>query len=121
MESSGFLEMCPPGAFPLVAVAPVDEPPLQDHAARIARLHASQSISEGAFWRMWSVVDAFLAGFLLLLATSSRGADVEDGAEASRELREAVSVSRSEVLSAEAFDHGLDIIIEGIRNVEALD
>jgi len=111
-----------PKAFPLVALASVDDPLVQDYAARIERLHSFHGIPDSTFRRMWSVLDAFLAGFLLLLATSCCQEAVAQGdADASREACNGPPVNRSEALSAEAFDHDLDIIIEGIRKVEMLD
>jgi AcrR family transcriptional regulator len=102
-----------PRAFVLVAMVPVDEPALRDYTSRLMRLHAHQSIPSETFARMWSVVDAFLTGFLFLQSSAMTQRHPQD---ASPLEPPAVSVER--VLSTEAFEHDLEIVIEGIRALE---
>ena len=60
-----------PRAFPLVAAAPVFESPVLEYAARIRALHEPQGISQEQFVGMWSVCDAFLTGFMVMLAQAA--------------------------------------------------
>ena len=60
-----------PRAFPLVAAAPVFESPVLEYAARIRDLHVRQDISQEQFVGMWSVCDAFLTGFMVMLAQAA--------------------------------------------------
>ena len=60
-----------PRAFSLVAAAPVFESPVLEYAASIQALHAQQDISQEMFVAMWSVCDAFLTGFMVMLAQAA--------------------------------------------------
>jgi AcrR family transcriptional regulator len=105
-----------PRAFELVALAPIDEPPVLDHAQTISRLHETQGISEKTFTRMWSVVDSFVTGFLLMetaevVRLGSANADPSgDGAG-----RGALQTDMAQVLSAEAFEFALSVVIAGLK------
>ena len=113
-----------PRAFPLVAAAPVFESPVLEYAARIRTLHARQKISQERFVAMWSVCDAFLTGFMVMLAqaavraeeAASEAADpphaaAEPGAAQAGELATALA----DVLSEEAFARDLEVVLAGLR------
>ena len=72
-----------PRAFPLVAAAPVFESPVLEYAARIRSLHAHQGISQESFVGMWSVCDAFLTGFMVMLAQAAVRSEEAASAQAS--------------------------------------
>ena len=55
-----------PGAFTLIALAPVDDSPVLDYARAIAELSCAGGMSEEQFIESWQVVDPFLTGFLLM-------------------------------------------------------
>jgi AcrR family transcriptional regulator len=108
-----------PRAFPLVAAAPVDEPPVLDHARRIAKLHAAQGVTQERFVDSWKVIDGFVTGFLLMeTATFVRALSREDPAE-----RETAPPDRFQELmtgahSADAYAAAIEVIIAGLQKVE---
>ena len=108
-----------PRAFSLVAAAPVFESPVLEYAASIQALHAQQDISQEMFVAMWSVCDAFLTGFMVMLAqaairsekaASSRISTSPDDGE-DREL----AAGLSNVLSEDAFRRDLEVVLRGLR------
>lgn len=102
-----------PRAFIFVATVPGDEPPLIDYARRIQRMHEHQAIPAEALEHMFSVLDAFLTGFLFL-QTSAMPESAEHGSSDDPVMKAA------DALSAEAFEHSLDIVIKGIGAVEGI-
>jgi AcrR family transcriptional regulator len=108
-----------PHAFPLVAAAPVFESPVLEYAARIRALHSRQNISQETFVAMWSVCDAFITGFMVMLAqaairseeAASELASTSPDAGEGRELAAALS----DVLSEDAFRRDLEVILAGLR------
>ena len=108
-----------PRAFPLVAAAPVFESPVLEYAARIRTLHARQDISQETFVGMWSVCDAFLTGFMVMLAqaairseeASSALTSTSPDAGEGRELAAALN----DVLSEDAFRRDLEVVLAGLR------
>ena len=109
-----------PRAFALVADAPVFESPVLEYAARIRALHAREKIGQERFVSMWSVCDAFLTGFMVMLAQAAvhagEAADPSHAAAASgtssdRELAAALA----DVLSEEAFARDLEVVLAGLR------
>ncbi len=108
-----------PSAFPLVAAAPVFESPVLEYAARIRRMHDRQHISQEAFVGMWSVVDAFVTGFMVMLAQAAVRAQeaassdeaAAPGASGNRELAAALT----DVLSEAAFRRDLEIVLAGLH------
>jgi AcrR family transcriptional regulator len=108
-----------PRAFPLIAAAPVFESPVLEYAARIRGLHSQQDISQETFVGMWSVCDAFLTGFMVMLAqaairsetaASARSSASPDAGEARK-----LAAALSEVLSEDAFRRDLEIVLAGLR------
>jgi len=104
-----------PAAFPLVAMAPVDEPPVVDYARRMAELSRDGGISSERFIESWEVIDAFLTGFLLMetaaLVRAERQASAVGAAADSDEFRRDMGTVHSD----EAFAAALEIVIAGIR------
>jgi AcrR family transcriptional regulator len=118
-----------PRAFPLVAAAPVFESPVLEYAARIRALHARQKISQERFVAMWSVCDAFLTGFMVMLAQaavrageaalpiagSPKSASAGPGAAAATTEDHALAAGLADVLSEEAFARDLEVVLAGLR------
>ena len=99
-----------PRAFPLVAAASVDRPPVSDYSARVLALHSNQGIPTESLARMWSTVDAFVTGFLLFSCTSV----VEGDAAHADEEPGPHLVRRVDATSEQAFDYGLDVVLAGL-------
>jgi AcrR family transcriptional regulator len=108
-----------PRAFPLVAAAPVFESPVLEYAARIRTLHARQDISQETFVGMWSVCDAFLTGFMVMLAQAAIRSEEATSALASTspdagEGRE-LAAALNDALSEDAFRRDLEVVLAGLR------
>jgi AcrR family transcriptional regulator len=108
-----------PRAFPLIAAAPVFESPVLEYAARIRALHARQNLGQEQFVGMWSVCDAFLTGFMVMLAQAAVRSDEAAGVRtpASPEPNEQreLSAALTAVLSESAFHRDLEVVIAGLR------
>jgi AcrR family transcriptional regulator len=104
-----------PRAFPLVASAPVDEPPVLDHAHAIARLQTAEGMSEEQFVDSWQVVDGFITGFLLMETAAIVRALAAEGNEASAGRSDRFAHAMAEVHSSEAFEEAIEVIIAGLR------
>ena len=102
-----------PRAFELVAAAPSDRPPLVDFAARLRLFYVELGAPVDTFVEVWSVLDAFETGFLLLetqtLMRGSGGVSGELDEEAS-ELAERMPAT----LSDAAYEEGLELIVGGL-------
>ena len=104
-----------PRAFPLVAAAPVDEPPVLDYARTIAEQQTGRGLTEAQFVESWKVVDAFVTGFLLMETAAIVRALPESGVTrmtGSDTFREAMTG----VHSTEAFTTGIEVIIAGLQS-----
>jgi TetR/AcrR family transcriptional regulator, tetracycline repressor protein len=105
-----------PGAFTLIALAPVEDSPVVDYARAIAELSCAGGMSEEQFIESWQVVDPFLTGFLLM-----ETAAVERGRQAVPEVSGSPSASvafrrdMSRAHSDEAFAAALEVVITGLR------
>jgi hypothetical protein len=108
-----------PRAFTLVAGAPVFESPVLEYAARIRALHARQGISQEHFVAMWSVCDAFLTGFMVMLAQAAVRAEEAAGARAAAsttpEKERELATALGDVLSEDAFRRDLEVVLAGLR------
>jgi AcrR family transcriptional regulator len=113
-----------PRAFILVADAPVFESPVLEYAARIRALHAQQAIGQERFVAMWSVCDAFLTGFMVMLAqaavraeeAASRAADPAHTAAAPGSTGDGeLAAALTDVLSEKAFMRDLEVVLAGLR------
>jgi len=102
-----------PRAFELVAVAPSDEPPLLDFARRLRAFYVRLGVPAGAFEEVWSVLDAFETGFLLLETQALLRASTVAPAPAPPD--EDLAGRMPAALSEAAYEEGLDIIIDGLR------
>lgn len=111
-----------PGAFTLIALAPVDDSPVLDYARAIAELSCAGGMTEEQFIESWQVVDPFLTGFLLMetAALERDRQTVKEGSgspSTSGALRRGMARSHSD----EAFAAALEIIIAGLRDKRARD
>jgi AcrR family transcriptional regulator len=108
-----------PRAFTLVASSPVFESPVLEYATRIRALHALQGIDQEQFVAMWSVCDAFLTGFMVMLAQAAVRAQNALSDEvaplASRPEDEDLAAALADMLSEDAFDRDLDVVLAGLR------
>ena len=104
-----------PAAFPLVAMAPVDEPPVVDYARRMAELSRDGGISSERFIESWEVVDAFLTGFLLMETAALVRAARQSGADSAASAGDEFRRDMAGVHSDEAFTAALEVVIAGIR------
>lgn len=107
-----------PRAFELVAVAPSDRPPLVDFATRLRRFYLARGVPSGAFEEIWSILDAFETGFLLL-ETRALLSGSEFGpspASSGTSDPEALDLARRmpRTLGSSAYGEGLDIIISAL-------
>lgn len=118
---------------------------LARHTDRIVNLHLSQGMPEAVLSQAWAMVDAFLTGFIANALALSRAAEKEGTAEPREEKTahlpgegEASDAGAPDAITAvaarpawqnivaqaytdEAFAHGIDIIIQGIRGLAAPD
>jgi AcrR family transcriptional regulator len=107
-----------PRSFALVAAAPVFESPVLEYAGRIRALHARQGLDERAFAGMWSVLDAFLTGFMVMLAQAAVRAGQSDSNRPAAPVREeerGLANELSDVLSETAFERDLEVVLAGLR------
>jgi len=106
-----------PRAFSLVAAAPVFESPVLEYAARIRQMHSRQDFAQDTFGAVWSVCDAFLTGFMVMLAqTAVRSEEAAAGPSAAPVTDEReLAASLADVLSEEAFRRDLEVVLAGLR------
>jgi AcrR family transcriptional regulator len=107
-----------PHAFALVASAPSHRPPLVGFAARLRAFYVARGVPAEAFEGVWSILDAFETGFLLLetqalLAGWSDGGPADSGGDLDAETRELPS-RMPRTLGEDAYEEGMDIIIAGL-------
>lgn len=97
---------------------------LAEHTERIVNLHLAQGMPEPVLRQAWALVDAYLTGFVgntlamrywnAQSATESAG----KGDASSRPLWQSVV---GDAYTEDAFAHGVEIIIQGIRSFAAPD
>lgn len=107
-----------PRAFELVAVAPIDEPPVVDYAQAIVQLHEEQGIPKERFVSLWGIIDSFLTGFLLM---ETQAITRKRPAHAGSEERVALAAQMPTALSSETFETALETIIAGLRQTVMRD
>ena len=111
-----------PGAFTLIALAPVDDSPVLDYARAIAELSRAGGMSEEQFIESWQVVDPFLTGFLLMeTAALERDRQTAQEVSGSPSSPGALRRGMARAHSDEAFAAALEIIIAGLRDKQARD
>lgn len=102
---------------------------LAAHTDKIVSLHLAQGMPEPILKQAWAIVDAFLTGFAgkaiaLKREDGSVGAPVPASASSESDGSTTTSPWQSIVSNAytdEAFTHGVEIIIQGIRALAAPD
>lgn len=97
---------------------------LAEHTEKIVNLHLAQGMPESVLRQAWALVDAYLTGFVgntlamrywnAQSATESAG----KGDASSRPLWQSVV---GDAYTEDAFAHGVEIIIQGIRSLAAPD
>jgi AcrR family transcriptional regulator len=112
-----------PRAFALVAVAPSDRPPLVGFAAALRDFYAGHGVPADAFESVWSILDAFETGFLLLetqaLLAGPALDDPRAGDQPDAETRD-LARRMPRTLEEAAYEEGMDIIISGLaRRLDA--
>jgi AcrR family transcriptional regulator len=103
-----------PQAFALVAAAPVTAPPVLDYARRVSLMHAGQGVPFEVFVEIWSAVDAYLTGFMGMLAGSVIRQRAEEAGERPA-ADDALSAGLARAVSEQAFETGLSVLIAGLR------
>lgn len=104
-----------PRAFLLVALAPVDEPPVLDYAHALSGLSVADMNNE-EFLDSWQVVDAFLTGFLLMEAAAiSRASQPSERPAGIAARPDSFQRGMATVHSEAAFAAALEVIIRGFR------
>ncbi|MGE5229922.1 MAG: TetR/AcrR family transcriptional regulator [Deltaproteobacteria bacterium] len=102
-----------PRAFELLASASNRESPVLDYARRLRSFYAGLGAPPEAFEENWSILDSFETGFLWFetraMLRPQAGADDGRDAEASELARRLPAT-----VSEEAFEAGLEILIEGL-------
>ena len=89
---------------------------LEEHTAKVYRLHEEQGIPADILRKAWRIIDAFLGGFIAAkLAELQRCTELPDP-----DGRSWVATAEG-AYSQEAFDDGIEIIIAGIRGLAAPD
>ena len=99
-----------PRAFELVAGAASDQPPLVGFARRLRRFYAELGAPVDAFVGVWSVLDAFETGFLLLETQALIGRSSAGPGELDAETSE-LAGRMPETLSEAAYEEGLELIV----------
>jgi AcrR family transcriptional regulator len=102
-----------PRAFELVAGAASDRSPLVAFAARLRRFYLAKGVPADAFEEVWSILDAFETGFLLLETQAFNRPAPQAAEDLGRETEE-LAARMPSTLSAAAYEEGLDIIVSGL-------
>jgi AcrR family transcriptional regulator len=99
-----------PRAFELVAAAASDQPPLVGFARRLRRFYAELGAPVDAFVEVWSVLDSFETGFLLLETQALMRRSAAKAGELDAETSE-LAGRMPETLSEAAYEEGLELIV----------
>lgn len=134
MTSIYRLEMAHPELATIEVVPQTGENGLAEHTDKIVNLHLAQGMPEPVLTQAWALVDAYLTGFIgnAIAVRANRpsvdcgasGAQVAEGGS-SAGCASSDTLSWQRVVAAaytdEAFAHGVEIIIQGIRALAAPD
>lgn len=145
MTSIYRLEMAHPQLASIEVVPEAGTNGLSEHTDKIVSLHLAQGMPEPVLAQAWALVDAYLTGFIGN-AIATRAACASDGGislgheaaqgdlAAGEEIAESAGVASSfrddvppwrRIVAAaytdEAFSHGVEIIIQGVRALAAPD
>lgn len=96
---------------------------LERHTERIVGLHLAQGWPEPVLHQAWALIDAYLTGFIgnaLALKRLGEGEGTAGDAPAADE-REPWQRIVEDAYTDEAFAHGVEIVIQGIRGLAAPD
>lgn len=99
---------------------------LAQHTEKIVDLHLAQGMSEAVLTQAWALIDAYLTGFIGN-AIAVKAEQINREAHALESSSQAETESPlwlrivSEAYTDEAFAHGVEIIIEGIRSLATPD
>ena len=134
MTSIYRLEMAHPELATIEVMPQTGESGLAEHTDKIVNLHLAQGMPEPVLTQAWALVDAYLTGFIgNAIAVRANQSCGEGGAVGARAAEGERSAGRSgddvppwqRVVAAaytdEAFAHGVEIIIQGIRALAAPD
>ncbi|MBR2835943.1 MAG: TetR/AcrR family transcriptional regulator [Coriobacteriales bacterium] len=91
-------------------------PGMQEHTARIYRLHEEQGIPPEILRRAWQVIDAFLGGFI-----SAETDELTENPSKPEANGRVWMETAKHAYSDQAFDEGMEIILAGIRSIAAPD
>lgn len=108
-----------PRAYELFTSIPFDDYPVIDHTIRVLRLHDPEAISDEQRFRFLSVMKSFTSGFLTMeIQVLLR--EEEAGRKKSPFDRHPNPVADqfAQIIRGNAFEHGLDVIIEGFKRVD---
>lgn len=98
---------------------------LARHTEKVVNLHLAQGMPEPVLSQVWAMVDAYLTGFTdNAIAVAAEREQREGAGGARREGAEERPLWRrivAEAYTDEAFAHGVEIIIDGIRALAAPD
>lgn len=134
MTSIYRLEMAHPELANIEVMPQAGESGLAEHTDKIVNLHLAQGMPEPVLTQAWALVDAYLTGFIgnAIAVRASRpsvdcgasGAQVAEGGS-SAGCASSDTLPWQRVVAAaytdEAFAHGVEIIIQGIRALAAPD
>lgn len=99
---------------------------LAQHTDKIVSLHLAQGMPESVLTQAWALIDAYLTGFTAnAIAVRSEQAALEASGTQSVQLSEdEIPLWQrivAEAYTDEAFAHGVELIIDGIRSLAAPD
>lgn len=99
---------------------------LAQHTDKIVSLHLAQGMPEVILTQAWALIDAYLTGFTAnAIAVRTEQAAREVGKSVSLQASEGVTPLWQRIVAEaytdEAFAHGVEMIIEGIRSLAAPD
>jgi AcrR family transcriptional regulator len=103
-----------PRAFELVAAAANEQPPVVDFARRLRRFYVELGAPFEAFEEVWSVLDAFESGFLLMETKALLRAAPQPIEELDDETSE-LAGRMPAALSEAAYREGLELVIGGLE------
>lgn len=134
MTSIYQLEMAHPELAAIEVVPQAGEDGLAEHTDKIVSLHLAQGMPESVLTQAWALVDAYLTGFIgnaiaVRGGERSIGRDAMDARAAEEEGAENCASDGAppwrriiaDAYTDEAFSHGIEIIIQGIRALAAPD
>lgn len=109
----------------IIEVEPRTARAMERHTNRIVNLHLAQGWPEPVLHQAWALIDAYLTGFvgnaLALKRRGEEGGNDVDGGTPAADEREPWQRIVEDAYTDEAFAHGVEIVIQGIRGLAAPD